>query len=156
MQKIFKDEEILVSDVMYDINEKFPWKSSRFTPFMGHVGFYLYDCGEVHKTKYRHYIKLMVNEMDVSLPQLPIYCPYADFWNVFRDHLDDSLEKICSRYYSFLGVPEIPPNTVNEGENKSYMEGYVIVIFLIGVSLGITFRSLAHCFPKPKLKRSVL
>lgn len=131
------------------MNKESPWRSSALTPFMGHIGFYLYDCGANHPSYLKHhYVKLTVNELEISLPGYSVFCPYADFWNMFADQIIDTVESICDRYSS--GIQKVKPmhEEVLENENSGYVEVYIFLIFIIGISTGLigkTFWGRAFC-----------
>jgi len=112
---------------------------------MSHVGFYLYDCGENHSHLSQHYVKLVVNEMEVSLPGFSIYCPYAEFWSQFKNHLSETFQSLCARYESVLPSPkpvlatrnnEHPTQDDNPG---SFFELYVVLVLFAGIFMGLLF-----------------
>ena len=163
------------ADNLYDLNSQFPWSSSRFTPFMGHVAFFLYDCGEEHESRNipsRYFVSLSVNEKEVAVPGTAVYCPYAHFWRQFSDALKDSMESVCKRYQKIARkqpeLEEFPEERVHphilqetKTNNSSFFELYIVlIIFVGGIVLGlfgrlVVDRSLCRFSTKRRNRRGL-
>ena len=139
------------------MEQDFAWKSSRLTPFMGHIAFLLYDCGEESSPKRgkgagpRYFVSLSVNEHLVALPGLPLYCPYTTFWQQFSDPLKTSLEDICLRYsekdlrFPHISNEEPSPDRMLRSESSyAFPELYVIVVFATGIAAGVLGRNITQ------------
>lgn len=136
-------------------HDSYTWKSSTLVPYMSHLMFQLYDCGkERAEHEPRYFVKLIFNEKEISIaPHFPVNCPYAGFWNHYKDHLKESFTTICDRYTAEKRQrehgnvannnnrtnhkPVLSPPTIVEQESYSFIEGYVILIFISGLFVGL-------------------
>ena len=130
------------------MNIEFPWKSSKYTPFMGHITFELYDCVNFN-TPSLYYVKIMVNEQEVQLPGQPVYCSYSYFWNILDEYLSASIDSICNKYRKYAKLNN--PERKTESKTDPIIEFYVIIVFCVGLSIGIIGRPLFNsCIKKKK------
>ena len=124
---------------------------------MSHLMFQLYDCGATRdENEPRYFVKLIFNEKEISIaPQFPVNMPYAGFWNHYKDSLKETFTSICEKYTTEnrtgnreqgrivnnkpIQKPVYSP-TIVEQESYSFFEGYVILIFVSGLFLGLFFK----------------